>query len=70
MESERCVEGATDVWGVLDDCVEEGALYIGEHERMEYVVGSKRGVEDMLIAWEQEDVVGDEQSFGVPIWAD
>ena len=38
--------------GVLDDCVNEvveGALDIGEHERMEYVVGSKRGVEDMLI---------------------
>ena len=76
MESERHVE---HVWkdeaveGILDDCVnevEEGALDIGEHERIEYVVGSKRGVEEMLIVWEQEDVVEDEQSVGVLVWAD
>ena len=39
--------------GIPDECenkVVEGTLDIGEHERMEYVVGSKRGVGDMLIA--------------------
>lgn len=73
MESERVVKGVLDAWGdeeiegILDACenkVVEGVLDIGEHEQMEYV-GGKRGVGDMLIAWEQEDVVGDEQSVGV-----